>query len=293
MSTRQPFPSSSRRAAPWSSLIAGEPRLVAVEDAARYRDALGIPLPPGLPQSLLETVPDPLAEPAPPLCAHARPLSRVRCRRRGLASRLPSSMPRSPASSAPDASSKARSVLAGAAASGATSKCCASSDGDRWRKLRQEVEPVEAAVLGRFLTSWHGIGSTRAGLDGLLDAIEQLQGVPLVASLLEFDILPSRVADYTPAQLDTLMAAGEVVWVGVEPLGRSRRTHRALSDRSSGAALATGAARRRRSQDASAEVLAQLQQLGASFFAPLHASLGGGFPQETVDALWSLVWKGR
>ena len=86
-------------------------------------------------------------------------------------------------------------------------------------KLRQEVEPVEAAVLGRFLTSWHGIGSMRTGLDGLLDAIEQLQGAPLVASLLEFDILPSRVAHYTPAHLDTLMAAGEVVWVGIEPLG--------------------------------------------------------------------------
>ena len=67
--------------------------------------------------------------------------------------------------------------------------------------------------------SWHGIGSVRRGADALLDAIEQLQGAPLTASVLEREILPARVGDYQPAMLDALMAAGEVVWVGVEPLG--------------------------------------------------------------------------
>ena len=42
--------------------IAGERRLIAAEDAARYRDALGIPLPPGLPASLLEPVAQPVLE---------------------------------------------------------------------------------------------------------------------------------------------------------------------------------------------------------------------------------------
>jgi len=40
--------------------LAGEARFIAVEDAARYRDALGIPLPPGLPDVWLETSSDPL-----------------------------------------------------------------------------------------------------------------------------------------------------------------------------------------------------------------------------------------
>ena len=31
---------------------------------------------------------------------------------------------------------------------------------------------------------------------------------------------------------------------------------------------------------------------GASFFAALHEAGGGGYPGETVDALWDLVWKG-
>ena len=37
--------------------LAGTTRVVPVEYAARYRDALGVPLPPGLPESLLDPVP--------------------------------------------------------------------------------------------------------------------------------------------------------------------------------------------------------------------------------------------
>ncbi len=62
-------------------------------------------------------------------------------------------------------------------------------------RLRQEVEPVEAAALGRFLVDWHGIGAAaRAASTGCSTSIEQLQGVPLVASVLEREILPARVA---------------------------------------------------------------------------------------------------
>ena len=59
----------------------------------------------------------------------------------------------------------------------------------------------------------------RNGADALLDAIEQLQGAPLPASILETEILPARIDIYDPADLDAVTAAGEVVWVGVEPLG--------------------------------------------------------------------------
>ena len=53
-----PSPSSCGHGV-WCRLpVAGEPRYVAVEDVARYRDALGAPLPPGLPEALLEPVRD-------------------------------------------------------------------------------------------------------------------------------------------------------------------------------------------------------------------------------------------
>ena len=86
-------------------------------------------------------------------------------------------------------------------------------------RLRKEVEPVEQRVLARLLTRWQGVVQPRRGLDALLDVIENLQGAPLPASILETEILPARVAGYKAADLDTLMAAGEVVWVGLEPMG--------------------------------------------------------------------------
>ncbi len=271
--------------------IGGEARLVAVEDAARYRDALGIPLPAGLPQALLEPVPDALGG-----------LLRRYARTHGP---FPTSDPaaRFGTSTAIVDAQLTRLVGSGRIVEGAF------RPGGRARewcdvevlrvirrrslaRLRQEVEPVEASVLGRFLTTWHGIGRPRAGLDGLLDTIEQLQGVPLVASLLEVDILPSRVGEYMPSQIDTLMAAGEVVWVGVEPLGdRDGRIALYLTDHLE--RLLPPVTEPPEIKEREAEVLAHLRGQGASFFAPLLTALGGGFPQEIVDALWSLVWKGQ
>ena len=86
-------------------------------------------------------------------------------------------------------------------------------------RLRKEVEPVEQRTLARLFTRWQGVVQPRRGLDALLDVIETLQGAALPASLLETEILPARIAGYTPSDLDTLIAAGEVVWVGLEPLG--------------------------------------------------------------------------
>src|SRR4029077_9038988 len=39
-------------------------------------------------------------------------------------------------------------------------------------------------------------------------------------------------------------------------------------------------------------ILDLLRERGASFFGPLHDAVGGGYPGETVDALWNLVWQG-
>src|SRR6185503_14253031 len=39
-------------------------------------------------------------------------------------------------------------------------------------------------------------------------------------------------------------------------------------------------------------ILDHLAKNGASFFGPLHDAAGGGYPAETVNALWSLTWQG-
>ena len=64
-------------------------------------------------------------------------------------------------------------------------------------RLRKEVEPVEQRVLARLITRWQGVVQPRNGLDALLDVIENLQGAPLPASILETEILPARIREYT------------------------------------------------------------------------------------------------
>ena len=131
----------------------------------------------------------------------------------------------------------------------------------------------------------------RAGLDALLDAIENLQGAPLPASIFETEILAARVEGYNPADLDALTAAGEVVWCGVEPLGeRDGRLALYLTDHL--AAAASRARRRPSCRRASRRSLAHLDGARRVVLRALHEAAGGGYPGETVDALWDLVWKG-
>src|SRR5207248_3198810 len=75
--------------------------------------------------------------------------------------------------------------------------------------LRKEVEPAEQATLGRFLPSWHGVDRRAT----LREALVPLQALSLPVSLWESDVLPRRVPNYRPEQLDQLCATGEVVWV--------------------------------------------------------------------------------
>ena len=91
-------------------------------------------------------------------------------------------------------------------------------------KLRQEAEPVPPQALARFLPAWQnaahrpggraGRARRQAGPDAVYDVVEQLAGTAVPASALETLVLPGRVPGYSPALLDELTAAGEVVWSG-------------------------------------------------------------------------------
>jgi ATP-dependent Lhr-like helicase len=292
--------------------VGGERRYVAVEDVARYRDALGSPLPPGLPESLLEPVRDPAGDLALRFARSHGPFNaRMFAERYGLGIAV--------AEALLTRLTEAGRLIDGEFRPAGTEHEWVDADVLRrlrsrsLARLRQQVEPVDADALGRFLLSWHNIGSARRGADTLLDAIEQLQGAPVIVSVLEREILPARVMDYQPGLLDTLMAAGEVVWVGVESLGeRDGRIALYLTDhlmRLRGPkepAGPKGPALRRpddRGQTRgltpgltptgrAADVYGYLRDNGASFFAAIHQGTGEGFPQETVDALWDLVWQG-
>jgi ATP-dependent Lhr-like helicase len=161
--------------------------------------------------------------------------------------------------------------------------------------LRREVEPVEPEALARFLPAWQGCDARFPGVDRTFEAIEQLAGAPLPASVWERDVLPVRVKGYSPAWLDELSAAGEVVWVGRGPLGSGDgRIALYLRDR---APLLVGAPADTYEQEPwwshrHAALLAHLDTRGASFWPALYTAAGGGDEAEAVEALWDLVWAG-
>ena len=118
-----------------------------------------------------------------------------------------------------------------------------------------------------------------------------MQGAPLIASILETEILPARVEGYQPSDLDALTTAGEVVWGGLEPLGEhDGRLALYLTDHVGKAAAAARAERASRTGARRSSSISSSN--GASFFAALHEAAGGGYPGDTVDAIWTLVWAG-
>jgi len=274
--------------------IAGEKRLIAAEDAARYRDGLGVPLPPGLAVALLEPVAHPVLELVRRYARTHGPFTL-----RAAAERFALD-PTAVENALRQLLAEGRVLEGGFLPGGLHREWC---DAEMLRlirrkslaKLRREVEPVEQHTLARFLTHWQGLLMPRrtghANLDGLLDAIECLQGAPLPASLLETSILPARIAEYAPAGLDTLIAAGEVAWAGVEPMGeRDGRIALFLADKLP--LLAQHRPLIEPLTEREEKLIAVLESTGASFFDPLHQALGGGYPGETIEALWSLVWRG-
>jgi ATP-dependent Lhr-like helicase len=176
-------------------------------------------------------------------------------------------------------------------------------------RLRREIEPVTTADFVRFLHRWQHLapGSQLHGADGVLHVIKQLQGYEISAAAWEGEILPSRVAHYSPEFLDQLCLSGEVMWGRLSPHpafdnNENGRTHKVRPTRVAPLTLFLRAdaewllAGPEPASDASLshparEVLAELQQRGASFFPEL-ARATGRLASEVEDALWELVAAG-
>ena len=198
--------------------IGGEVRWAAVEDAGRLRDALGSALPMGVPEAHLTSVDDPLAD---LLSRYARthgPFTTAEAAAGfGLGTAVVADVLRRLARDGRLTEGEFRPQASGSewVEPGVLRRL-------RSRSLaaaRKQVEPVDPAALARFLPSWQGVGRRRCvALDGVLAVVDQLAGVSLPASAWESMVLPARVADYSPAMLDELLGAGEVVWTGAGTL---------------------------------------------------------------------------
>ncbi|HEY6607862.1 MAG TPA: DEAD/DEAH box helicase, partial [Candidatus Limnocylindria bacterium] len=273
--------------------IGGEERWIAIEDAGRYRDAVGASPPPGVAEVHLS----PTVEPLDALLArwartHAPFASDDPAERWGLG--------HATVESRLQALVAGGSLLGGAFRPGGEGREYTDPDVLRQlrrrslARLRREVEPVEPQTLARFLPAWQGIGSTAGGIGRLVEVVAQLEGVPIPASALERDVLPARVAGYTPRLLDELGAAGEVVWIGRGSLGRDDGRI-ALYRRDRVELLASaGSGEDRPSTPMHDAVRHHLQRRGASFFPQLRAAIGEARKDdELLDAMWDLVWSGE
>ena len=285
--------------------IAGAPRWIAIEDAARYRDGTGAQPPPGVPAAFLGETHDALGGLLARWARTHGPFLAVEpATRWGL-----------PPGIVEEA--LARLVAAGTLLrgefrpAGSEREWC---DPEVLRllrrrslaRLRREVEPVEPAALARFLPAWQGVAPAGerpvplrgdAALERLAEVVDQLAGLPIPASVLERDVLPARVPGYQPRLLDELGALGEVAWVGRGPLGRDdgrialvRPSRPALLGGDGGASAARA---ERPSGPRHEAIRSHLARRGACFYRELRAAAGGGPDREMLDALWDLVWAGE
>ncbi|WP_424936202.1 MULTISPECIES: ATP-dependent helicase [Bacteria] len=276
--------------------IAGVPRIAAIEDAGRLRDALGVPLPVGIPVAFLEPVADPLGD---LVARHARthgpfPAGDVAARL-GLGTAIVrQSLQRLEA----DGRVVGGFFLPeGSTGAGTDGEWC---DTEVLRRLRMRslaairgsVEPVSPETFARFLPEWQHLGRPLEGIDGVATVIEQLAGVPIPASAWESLILPHRVRDYAPAMLDELTATGEIVWAGHGTLpGRDGWVSLHPTD----LAPFTLPDPPEQPDPGSLEerLLSALAGGGAFFAAQLREATGAENEQSVTEALWNLAWTGH
>jgi len=172
--------------------------------------------------------------------------------------------------------------------------------------LRREIEPVTAAQFEQFLFRWQHVlpGSRLHGPDGTLQIIKQLQGYEISAAAWEPDVLARRIAHYEPDLLDQLCLAGEVMWARLSPHPafedpeprRVRPTRVAplaifLRESADWLAGSNRAPQAPTFSHPAQDVLTQLENRGASFFADLVRA-SGRLASEVEDGLWELVAAG-
>jgi ATP-dependent Lhr-like helicase len=156
--------------------------------------------------------------------------------------------------------------------------------------LRREVVTCPAPQFADFLLRWQKVhpGERHGGAEGLAQALDRLQGLPLPAEVWEQTVLPARVPGYQPRWLDEWIAGGAGVWVcqGDSDSGPGLLAffgRNALGD------VPCPSGREPHSLESeTARVLECLHSRGASFLTDLAADTGLS-PGAVRSSLWGLV----
>ncbi len=182
------------------------------------------------------------------------------------------------------------------------------------KRLRAEIEPVQARDFLRFLCEWQRVlpESRMQGPDALAAVLTQLEGFEAPAGAWETEIIPARMAEYEPQWLDEHCRAGRFIWTrlaaragpqsaasaaevdagsqhgrGASPVRSTPITLLARRNVPLWSAFADQSAAPRLTSKA--EAVAQfIREHGASFFDEI-AEHAGMLPVEVEDALAELV----
>ncbi|MEV4351438.1 ATP-dependent helicase [Actinoplanes sp. NPDC049596] len=271
--------------------VAGEERWIGIDDAGRFRDALGVALPVGLPEAYLASVADPLGDLVARYARTHGPFLAATCAARfGLGVFVVEQALKR-------LSATGRVTSGEFSPGGAGTEWCDAEVLRMLRRrslaaLRREIEPVPPRVLAAFLPRWHQIGGNARGIDALAASIEQLQGIAVPASAWERLVLPARVADYTPPQLDELCASGEVLWAGSGSIG-SNDGWVSLVYADSAPLLLPPADDELALTPLHQEVLEALGDGQALFFRSLSDRVRSTDDAALAGAVWDLVWAGQ
>ena len=270
--------------------VGGEQRWIDAADAGLYRDALGVAPPGGLPAAFIEDVAGALSRLVRRYAATHGPFTDtdVRARYGVDVSAVLSELER--------AGELVRGELR---PGGSEREWCDPDVLRRLRRaslavLRKEIEPVDQRALARFLPGWQNVDrhpSSGAGIDRLREALVPLQAVALPVDVWERDVLPRRIGAYSPAWMDQLCAAGEVVWIGAGALGRNSGRV-ALYFREDLAVLGAPNVKSAPLDSDAHQAVRERLAVGACFFTDLLIDVD--LPPELLqEALWDLAWAGE
>ncbi len=277
--------------------MAGDERWAAVEDIGRLRDALGVPVPTGIPDVFTEPVDDPLGD---IVARYARTHGPFTVADLATHLALGAAVVRH---TLQRLGSQGRVLDGEFRPAGTETEWCDAEVLRRLRRrslarLRKEVEPVDPQALARFLPAWQSVAEASVsgrrglrGVDGVLTAIDQLAGAPVPASALEQLVLAARVRDYEPSYLDELTTSGEVIWAGQGDLpGNDGWVALHLADQ---APLTLPPSTSFEHSELHQAVLEALAPGGAWFFRQLSDQVASTDDRALAGVLWNLVWAGR
>lgn len=296
-------PTSSQQAHAWAQQLVtaqrafavswqGEERFAVVEDASRLRDGLGLNIPPGIPQTFLEPVDDPLAD---LIGRYGRTHAPFTADDAAWALGLPV---------AAVSEVLTRLIEQGRIVEGLFSPELRAQteyvETEMLRRIRRRslaalraaVEPVPPRAYAQLLGEWQSVaqGHQVTGSAGLAEVLAQLSGFPAPASAWESYILPARVRDYRPSMLDELLSSGEFLVTGSGTL--SGHDGWVVFCPAEDAELLRLQKPDHRPTATAQQVHEVLDRGGAWFPQAVSAQLEGVDAEQVREALWEQFWAG-